>query len=346
MESDNPSTGEASCTGRYIYETPWPCYAVAWSARPEPRVRAAVGSCIEGDTNKIQIVELSGETLTKTAEVEHVFPATKLMWRPCEPSPAASELLASSGTALNIWRVEDRQLKLVSSLANIKRTQEGQSELVPPLTSFDWSANNPHKAGTSSVDTTCTIWNLERQRIESQLIAHDKAVYDIAFGPQGDNLFASVGADGSVRLFDQRNLEHSTIIYEASPAVPLLRLAWKRANMHHIATMAMDVPGVIVIDVRRPSLAFTFLSLHDACVNDIAWSPTRRDHLLCGADDGSAFVLDMKQAASKPDHVGGDAPMAFYEVGHEVYQVDWITSQNTAERVGIGTARHVELLHV
>lgn len=27
-------------------------------------------------------------------------------------------------------------------------------------------------------------------------------------------MFASVGADGSVRMFDLRHLEHSTIIYE------------------------------------------------------------------------------------------------------------------------------------
>ena len=45
---------------------------------------------------------------------------------------------------------------------------------------------------------------------KTQLIAHDKEVYDIAFA-QGKNVFASVGADGSVRLFDLRNLEHSTI---------------------------------------------------------------------------------------------------------------------------------------
>ena len=52
--------------------------------------------------------------------------------------------------------------------------------------------------------------------METQLIAHDKAVYDIAFAAVGntDHLFASVGGDGSARLFDQRNLDHSTIVYE------------------------------------------------------------------------------------------------------------------------------------
>ena len=38
----------------------------------------------------------------------------------------------------------------------------------------------------------------------TQLIAHDKEVYDIAFAPHGTSTFASVGADGSVRMFDLR----------------------------------------------------------------------------------------------------------------------------------------------
>jgi WD repeat-containing protein 68 len=38
----------------------------------------------------------------------------------------------------------------------------------------------------------------------TQLIAHDKEVYDIAFKPNDPDVFVSVGADGSVRMFDLR----------------------------------------------------------------------------------------------------------------------------------------------
>ncbi len=38
--------------------------------------------------------------------------------------------------------------------------------------------------------------------MDTQLIAHDKEVYDIAWG--GVGVFASVSADGSVRVFDLR----------------------------------------------------------------------------------------------------------------------------------------------
>ncbi|CAF4565395.1 unnamed protein product, partial [Rotaria magnacalcarata] len=30
-----------------------------------------------------------------------------------------------------------------------------------PLTSFDWNEIEPNLIGTSSIDTTCTIWGLE-----------------------------------------------------------------------------------------------------------------------------------------------------------------------------------------
>jgi WD40 repeat protein len=45
--------------------------------------------------------------------------------------------------------------------------------------------------------------DVQRQSAITQLIAHDKEVYDIAFA-RGTDLFASVGADGSVRMFDLR----------------------------------------------------------------------------------------------------------------------------------------------
>ncbi len=37
-----------------------------------------------------------------------------------------------------------------------------------------------------------------------QLIAHDKEVFDVAFATRGKDVFGSVGADGSVRIFDKR----------------------------------------------------------------------------------------------------------------------------------------------
>lgn len=146
--------------------------------------------------------------------------------------------------------------------------------------------------GTSSIDTTCTIWALETGQpigrtnpltghVKTQLIAHDKEVYDIAFSATGGgrDIFASVGADGSVRMFDLRHLEHSTIIYEDPEHMPLLRIAWNKINPYYMATFAMDSLEVVILDIRVPCAPCARLSNHRACINGISWAPHSQNHI-------------------------------------------------------------------
>ena len=106
------------------------------------------------------------------------------------------------------------------------------------------------------MDTTCSIWDIGKESIKAQLIAHDKEVFDIGF--QDVNIFATVGADGSMRMFDLRSLEHSTILYETSQAgmdgKPLLRLGWNNQDPSYIATFEPDSNKVIILDVRVPMI--------------------------------------------------------------------------------------------
>lgn len=57
---------------------------------------------------------------------------------------------------------------------------------------------------TASIDTTCTVWDLNTLHPKTHLIAHDKEVFDVAFVAGSEHVFASCGADGSVRMFDLR----------------------------------------------------------------------------------------------------------------------------------------------
>jgi WD40 repeat protein len=58
--------------------------------------------------------------------------------------------------------------------------------------------------------------------VDTQLIAHDREVYDIAWG--GVGVFASVSADGSVRVFDLRHssltMSHMTAWLHAQHCAP------------------------------------------------------------------------------------------------------------------------------
>jgi WD repeat-containing protein 68 len=155
--------------------------------------------------------------------------------------------------------------------------QNKNSDYCAPLTSFDWNQVDPNLVATASIDTTCSVWDINTRRVKTQLIAHDKEVYDIAWARSCD-VFATgegrrwgwvgwvrvdawavrrewshthtslslpplhppVGADGSLRLFDLRSLEHSTIMYDAPGGTPLLRLSWNGLDPNYIATFAMD----------------------------------------------------------------------------------------------------------
>ena len=133
----------------------------------------------------------------------------------------------------------------------------------------------------------------QREAPVTQLIAHDKEVFDIAFASASADVFASVGADGSVRMFDLRNLEHSTIIYETQDEKPLLRLAWNKQDPNYLATFQMDEMKVIILDIRLPSVPAAELTGHTACLNSLAWAPHSATHICTAADDKHALIWDI-----------------------------------------------------
>merc|ERR1712195_410529 len=77
-------------------------------------------------------------------------------------------------------------------------------------------------------------------------------VYDIAFA-KGVNVFASVGADGSMRMFDLRSLEHSTIMYESPEGAPLIRLAWNKQDPNYLSTIMQGKESAVILDIRVPT---------------------------------------------------------------------------------------------
>jgi WD repeat-containing protein 68 len=142
---------------------------------------------------------------------------------------------------------------------------------------------------------------LQKLQPKTQLIAHDKEVFDITFAP-GKDVFGTVGADGSLRLFDLRSLEHSTILYDSEDLSPLIRLAWNKQDPNYIATIMADSPRAIILDIRylvlfiqlikcsnidvgmyafirMPSVPVAELLGHQGPINAIAWAPHSPCHI-------------------------------------------------------------------
>lgn len=131
------------------------------------------------------------------------------------------------------------------------------------------------------------------------MIAHDKEVFDVAFNPKSADIFASVGAEGSIRLFDTRSLDHSTILYETGDAQPLLRLAWNPLDNNYIACFGVDSQQVVIVDVRSAAVPVAILSDHTAGISSMRWAP-HNSGWLAVADPAGLKLWDVSQNVSQP----------------------------------------------
>lgn len=274
------------------YLAPWPIFAVDWCKWP-PKTnvgagKIAIGSYLEDNHNYIQILDAQrtlidpenpqgerGLDFVKTAEANHAYPVTRILWEPPSSNKQSTDLLATSGDHLRLWSLPnetsayasntitrqsskgDQPLQKLSPLALLSNSKS--PEHTAPITSLDWNIVQPSLIITSSIDTTCTIWDIPTLTAKTQLIAHDKEVFDVRFCANSVDVFVSCGADGSVRMFDLRSLEHSTIIYEPSEKTDkgecyIMRI-WIRANQvfqHCHRMLCLHLPRVEELRTHTP----------------------------------------------------------------------------------------------
>lgn len=368
------------------YLAPWALYAFdwcKWAPQGKGAGKVAIGSYLEDGHNFIQILDTqiantppdiytpgSSEhylEFTKIAEATHSYPVTRLLWEPPSSTKQSTDLLATSGDHLRLWSLPADTQATHSNSINKSALGAPVTKLTPlallsnsktpdhtaPLTSLDWNTVSPSLIITSSIDTTCTIWDIPSLTAKTQLIAHDKEVYDVRFCANSVDVFVSCGQDGSVRMFDLRSLEHSTIIYEPttkddrdanggrisptlaqqtmSNAPPLLRLATSPHDTHLLATFAQDSSIIRILDVRQPGQALLELRGHGGAVNSVEWAPTRRGLLASGGDDSQVLLWDLMNSTPatgpSPNGSGGTekhlTPVAGWNCDYEVGNLGW-----------------------
>ena len=171
------------------------------------------------------------------------------------------------------------------------------------------------------------------------MIAHDKQVYDFTFSTTPE-IFASVGGDGSVRLFDLRNLEHSTILYETADTTPLLRVAWNALDPHFLLTFGSASNRLTLLDTRLPSIPVAELVGPTGLLNDLTWAPHSAAHCAATSDDGRVYVWNLLADSSTQTttpQLGGTSttlnansctvlPHFSYSIGEPVQQMCWPVS--------------------
>ncbi|XP_057968338.1 WD repeat-containing protein LWD1-like [Malania oleifera] len=328
--------------GVYTYVAQWPIYSLAWSMRLDKGSRLAVGSSLEDYTNKVELLHFnpdSGDFSTDSRLVlHHPYAPSHLMFFPSDDT-SHPDLLATSGDFLRLWHLHPDRVDLKSLLNSNKA-----SEFNSPITSFDWAPFDLRRVAASSVDTTCTVWDVETEAVDTQLVAHDKEVYDISWG--GVGVFASVSGDGSVRVFDLRDKERSTIIYEnVPPETPLLRLEWNKSDPRFIAAVGMDSEKVVVLDIRFPTTPLMELRRHRGSVNAVSWAPQFGRQLCSVGDDYRALIWEVVGAGLRAEAGDGEVePVMWYGAASEINQVRW--SPVELDLIAIAFSNKLQLLRV
>ncbi|EAS30112.3 WD repeat protein [Coccidioides immitis RS] len=394
-----PNNADPPISTNCNYMAPWSVYALDWCKWSVPpgtptAGKVAIGSYLEDNHNYIQILGaqytppdrdypepdgLPGLEFVKIAEATHSYPVTRILWEPPSSQKQSTDLLATSGDHLRLWSLPSESSQFrhhgsssinrstnarppVQKLSPLALLSNSKSpEHTAPITSLDWNAVSPSLIITSSIDTTCTIWDIPTLTAKTQLIAHDREVYDVRFCANSVDVFVSCGADGSVRMFDLRSLEHSTIIYEPSekndklanpgnlspssyPSVwppPLLRIAASPHDAHLLATFSQDSSVIRILDVRQPGQALLELKGHSAPINCVEWCPARRGTLASGADDSLVLIWDLinqnnaaaissQTPVGQPHHNSSSGastmergPAAAWQCDYEVSNVSW-----------------------
>ncbi|KAI8869165.1 WD40 repeat-like protein [Ramicandelaber brevisporus] len=350
---------------------------------PEKGIRDYSKELLISSSDMLRVWELHDHTLDEPVAAAGPSASTSSL-------NSTSHLGRSSGNSSNnstssitsrvyagIHGYQRSSLKLRSKLKNHK------TEFGAPITSFDWNRINPNLVISSSIDTTCTLWDIERGSARTQLIAHDREVFDVAFQTHSTDIFASVGADGGVRLFDLRALDHSTILYEApqrqvmaakltnnprhhAPSMTdssisghsdvhaakssytpaLMRLAFNKADPNVLATFEINSSAITIIDIRQSTNVLATLRHHESNVNCLSWSPVNQYQLCSGGEDSKVFIWDLN--TNEPESNGssspGIQPMLSYTAEASVQQVCW--NEANHEYVGIVYANAVQCLRM
>eukprot|EP00834_Sanchytrium_tribonematis_P007437 NODE_671_length_4854_cov_0.553312.p3 type:complete len:327 gc:universal NODE_671_length_4854_cov_0.553312:883-1863(+) len=258
--------------GSSFFNAKQPMYGIDFS-RKSSKIAAATSNA--STENEILILDPNIDHWIEHFRIPIKYPVTNLIWSPFLGN-GVPDLFATTSNGLNIY----------SGDHGLHRANFGSDV---PLTSMDWNTVDPTLIVTSSINTTCTVWDLSVEKAKTQLIAHDKEVLDVSFCQANKDIFASCGADGSIRMFDMRSL---TIIYEVPNEIPLLRVDWNPIDSNYILTVPETNNEILIIDVRYPSVPVSQIRYHSDYVNDAQWCKSSGKILSC-SDDKQVLVCDL-----------------------------------------------------
>lgn len=111
--------------------------------------------------------------------------------------------------------------------------------------SVDWSEKwNYHQILSGSWDGSIKLWDCNRQKSVATYMGHTDLIYSAKFSPLVANIFASVGTDGLLNLWNSFDFSGKPLMtVKAAHDSEILSLAWSHYDRNVLVTGGAD--GVV-----------------------------------------------------------------------------------------------------
>ncbi len=188
---------------------------------------------------------------------------------------------------------------------------------------------NPRDKGlilSSSEDMTVCLWDIKQGSKENRVLdplrtfkAHCGVVEDVAWHWNHDNIFASVGDDRMLYLWDCRNLsntEPASLIQAHKEEINCV--SFNPANDYMLATGSAD-KTVALWDIRNLKTNLHSLESHTGEILQIQWSPHHEYVLASASSDRRINVWDLSRIGMEQtaeDAEDGPPELLFVHGGH------------------------------
>jgi WD repeat-containing protein 68 len=176
------------------------------------------------------------------------------------------------------------------------------------------------------------------------------------------DVFLSVGADGSLRAFDLRALEHSTILYEtpasgpssppmasgagqsrhqasdsttstSAPNKPLARISFSQKEQHYLAIFGFGDTAASILDMRNPGVPVAELVGHQKGLSAVGWGCESRASHGGGGWVATCGKSELCKSRPNPDPIflGDDSQLLLYDLTSSLpYPASAVSSTNSS----------------
>ena len=192
---------------------------------------------------------------------------------------------------------------------------------------MSWHPKQEGHLLTASEDTTICHWDINQYNSERNVLnptkvytGHTAWVEDVAWSPLVDFIFASVGDDQKLMIWDTRTNSYSKASFSVDAHEAEINcVAFNPKNEHIIATGSAD-KTVALWDTRNLKHRLHLLEAHQDEILQVAWSPHCETVLASSSSDRRLNVWDLSRIGEEqsPEDAEDGVPELLVILGNVV----------------------------